>query len=80
MIKDIYKKDIEHISTIKEEDINENLIGETIVKRSCKPFKSGSKLAIVKGLSTHEVTGKPSFVLEDESVIEANMCKIFKED
>lgn len=80
MIKNIYKKDIQHIPIIKEEDINENIIGKTIVKRSCKPFKSGSKLAIVKGLSTHKVTGKPSFVLEDESVIEANMCKIFKED
>lgn len=80
MTKDIYKKDIQHIPNIKEEDINEKLIGKTIVKRSCRPFKSGSKLAIVKGLSIHKVTGKPSFILEDESIIEAKMCKIFKED
>ena len=75
------KADIENISPIKITKPNNDLIGQTIVKRSLKPFKSGSKSAVVKGfMEKHPYTDRLSFILTDDTYIEVFKCKLCPEE
>lgn len=52
------------------------LIGKKVVKFSSgKPFKSGLRENTVKGIITHEITGHPAFIFEeDDSYVETQIC------
>lgn len=52
------------------------LIGKKVIKfPSHKPFKSGLKTNTVKGVITHEITGRPAFIFEeDDSYVECRQC------
>lgn len=52
------------------------LIGKKVIKfPSNKPFKSGFKTNTVKGIITHEITGRPAFLFEeDDSYVEIRGC------
>ncbi len=54
----------------------QNLVGKKVVKfPSRKPFKSGFKINTVKGIITHEHTGLPAFIFqEDDSYVEVRKC------
>lgn len=77
MVKDIYKSDLVDLPLINIEKEDSSYIGKTIVKRSARPFKSGSKLAKVTGFSVHDITSKLCFVLEDQSIVECWRCKLY---
>lgn len=52
-----------------------------VSKHSCKPFKSGNKINTVKGEVVHPITGHSAFTfVEDDSIIEPQMCKEEKEN
>lgn len=55
-------------------------IGDKVVKKSSKPFKSGNKVATVKGTVNHPVLNLPAFTFyEDESIVECRKCIPFVE-
>ncbi len=76
-IMNIYKADIAEMPRIQITEPDDSFIDKTIVKKSAKPFKSGSKLAIIKGFVINEHTEKLCFVLEDKSIVECFRCKIY---
>ena len=50
-----------------------------VEKKSKKPFKSGLKVATVKGAQSHLITGRDAYNFhEDDSVVEVRMVKEFK--
>lgn len=53
-------------------------IGKEVKKRSGKTFKSGSHTAIVKGLTTHPITGLTAFLVDD-TYIEAGQCVLLSD-
>jgi len=52
-------------------------IGQTVVKKSRKPFKSGKKKATVKGVTINPNCDKLAFeFFEDDSVVNCEICRI----
>jgi hypothetical protein len=43
-----------------------NMIGQVVVKRSNKPFKSKSKENTIKGITTNEQTQRIAFTFEED--------------
>ena len=53
------------------------LIGKSVVKKSGKPFKSGSKVNTVKGLVENPHTGLEAFSFkEDDSIVDIRQCEL----
>lgn len=52
-------------------------IGQAVVKKSGKPFKSGDKTATVKAFTVNPNTGHPGFSFyEDESVVDCRTTQL----
>jgi hypothetical protein len=51
-------------------------VGDKVMKKSRKPFKSGEKFATVKGVTVNPHTNRTAFsFIEDNSVVDAHQCK-----
>jgi hypothetical protein len=51
-------------------------VGDKVIKKSRKPFKSGEKVATVKNVTVNPYTNRTAFsFIEDESVVDAHQCK-----
>lgn len=56
-------------------EFQQALIGQQVVKRSGKPFKSGAKIGTVKGLTVHPTTQRACFTFEeDDTYVECGRC------
>jgi hypothetical protein len=79
--KDILKTNLPIIPRIKITEADDSFIGKKVFKKSCSPFKSGSKIATVKGFVYNDVTAKISFTFEeDDSSVECFRCKVIPEE
>lgn len=55
-------------------------VGQQIIKKSRKPFKSKSKVNTIAGFIIHPTTGKPCYTfVEDDSYVECFRCVLFKD-
>lgn len=52
------------------------MVGERIVKRSGKPFKSGKKVGVAMAICVHDHTTNPAFLMDDGSQVECRRCKV----
>jgi hypothetical protein len=53
----------------------ESWIGQQVVKKSKKPFKSKSTVGTVKGVMVHPITSRAAFTFnEDDSYVECQRC------
>jgi hypothetical protein len=79
--EDILKANLPELPKIKITEEDEVFIGTKVFKKSCSPFKSGEKIATVKGFTRNEHTDKIAFTFEeDESSVECFRCKLLPED
>lgn len=75
--KDILKDNLPDAPKIQITEADDSFIGKKVYKKSCSPFKSGEKIATVKGFTINEYTNKISFTFEeDESSVECFRCKL----
>ena len=52
-----------------------NIFPFQVIKKSGKPFKSGSTVATVTGVITHPITGRQAYtLLEDGTYVEVIRC------
>ena len=51
-------------------------IGQEVRKFSNKPFKSGKKKGIIKGLTINENSNKIAFIMDDDSVVDCFKCEL----
>ncbi len=52
-------------------------VGQTVVKKSGKPFKSGQKTATVKSVTINPNCNKLAFdFYEDDSVVNCEICRL----
>jgi hypothetical protein len=51
-------------------------IGETIIKRSNRPFSSGEKAEVVTGLTKNPFSNKIAFELEDSKLVDCYQCRL----
>lgn len=53
-------------------------IGTEIVKRSLKPFPSGQRIAVIKGMTTCPFTAEPAYIIEgkhgQDTTVVAKVC------
>lgn len=52
------------------------MIGEQIVKRSGKPFKSGKKVGLAMNVCVHDHTTNLAFLMDDGSQVECWRCEL----
>lgn len=53
------------------------MVGQKVIKRSGKPFKSGNKVGTVQCVSAHDHTTYLAFrMVEDGSLVECFRCKL----
>lgn len=51
-------------------------VGDTVIKKSRKPFKSGEKVATVKAVTVNPHTNRTAFsFIEDDSIVDAHQCQ-----
>lgn len=51
-------------------------VGDKVLKKSRKPFKSGEKVATVKIVTINPYTNRTAFAfIEDDSIVDAFQCK-----
>lgn len=59
-----------------DDEVGHVAVGTLIRKTSLSPFKSGFKIATVRGYCYNPTTGRPSYLFEeDDSCVEVRMCK-----
>ena len=52
-------------------------VGKAVVKKSCKPFKSGQKTNTVKSVGVNPHTDHPAFAfVEDDSLVDTRQCEL----
>jgi hypothetical protein len=55
-------------------------IGTKVFKTSGKPFKSGSKINTIRGITINPKTGYPAYTFhDDDSIVDARTCEQYKE-
>lgn len=55
-----------------------SLLGQTVIKRSGKPFKSGQKVATIRGFVKHPDLGITCFTFnEDDSYVACYQCVVY---
>lgn len=54
-------------------------VGESIVKHSNKPFKSGLKIGTPMELTLNPYSTKQAFKMDDGSVVDCYQCQILSE-
>lgn len=64
------------IDKFVDKDEWKDYVGKEIEKHSGKPFKNGEKTNIVKGFGINPYSGKPGFVVEDDSIVDCYQCKL----
>lgn len=53
-------------------------IGQTVYKRSKKPFSNGEKEAIVTGITINPFSGRQAFTFEDSKIVDCFQCRLLK--
>lgn len=64
----------------KELEKYRNFLGKRIVKHSGKPFKGGKKIATPVSMEGNPNSGNPAFKLEDGTLVDIYMCKLYEEE
>jgi len=50
-------------------------VGDKVIKKSRKPFKSGDKVGTVKNITVNPYTNRTAFsFIEDNSIVDAHQC------
>lgn len=49
-------------------------VDHEVIKHSGKPFKSGLKIGIPKGLTINIHSTKQAFLMDDDSVVDCHQC------
>jgi hypothetical protein len=70
------KKDI----TNKTEPKYHLWVKQEVKKFSNKPFKSGKKIGIIKGLTLNENSHKTAFIMDDDSVVDCFRCELINKN
>jgi hypothetical protein len=55
-----------------------DMVGQKVIKKSKKPFKSMYQVATVKAVVKHAVKDAPAYLFEeDDSYVECYMCEVY---
>jgi len=54
--------------------------GKLVVKKSGKPFKSGDKIGKVIVTTINLNSGKPGFLIDNESIVDCYQVKLYEDE